>query len=128
MILLDTHIVIWLANDSPRLGGRQRQIVKDHHGEGLAISPISLYEIAWLTARNRIALSESLDRFLSVTAARFALKPLTPEIAATAAQLPTSFPSDPFDRIIAATAIVEGIPLLTADRHIRRSKAVRTIW
>ena len=37
-------------------------------------------------------------------------------------------PSDPFDRIIAATAIVEGIPLLTADKNIRRSRALRTLW
>ena len=45
-----------------------------------------------------------------------------------AAQFPSSFPSDPMDRIIAATAIVEGFPLLTADRNIRRSKLVKTIW
>jgi PIN domain nuclease of toxin-antitoxin system len=42
--------------------------------------------------------------------------------------LPASYPEDPADRIIGATALVEGLPLLTADREIRRSKAVQTIW
>jgi PIN domain nuclease of toxin-antitoxin system len=42
--------------------------------------------------------------------------------------LPPSYPNDPADRIIGATALVEGLPLLTADREIRRSKSVQTIW
>jgi PIN domain nuclease of toxin-antitoxin system len=42
--------------------------------------------------------------------------------------LPASYPKDPADRIIGATALVEGLSLLTADREIRRSRAVQTIW
>ena len=45
-----------------------------------------------------------------------------------AAQLADAFPGDPMDRIIAATALTEGIPLVTADERIRRSGVVRTIW
>jgi len=42
--------------------------------------------------------------------------------------MPISYPCDPMDRIIGATAIVEGLPLVTADTHIQASKAVATIW
>jgi PIN domain nuclease of toxin-antitoxin system len=49
-------------------------------------------------------------------------------VCARAVGLPLSFPKDPADRIIAATALVEGLCLLTADREIRRSRVVQTIW
>jgi PIN domain nuclease of toxin-antitoxin system len=47
---------------------------------------------------------------------------------ARAVELPRAYPKDPADRIIAATALVEGLSLITADREIRRSKVVHTIW
>jgi len=60
--------------------------------------------------------------------ARAILKPLTPAIVALAVRLPEKYLRDPADRIIGATAIVEGMPLVTADKQIRQAKAVRTIW
>jgi PIN domain nuclease of toxin-antitoxin system len=56
------------------------------------------------------------------------VQPITPEIAAFAVELPSSFPKDPADRLIAATAMVEGAPLVTADERIRQAKLVQTIW
>ena len=53
---------------------------------------------------------------------------MTPEIAAVALRLPAGYLKDPADRLIASTAIVEGMPLITADQQIRRAKAVETIW
>jgi len=53
---------------------------------------------------------------------------LTTEIAAVAAYLPPPFPPDPFDRIIAATAIVERMALVTSDERIQNSRVVRRIW
>jgi PIN domain nuclease of toxin-antitoxin system len=44
------------------------------------------------------------------------------------ANLPATYPNDPADHIIGATLLVEGLPLVTADREIRRSKAFQTIW
>jgi PIN domain nuclease of toxin-antitoxin system len=53
---------------------------------------------------------------------------ITANIALQAYALPASYPKDPADRIIGATALVEDIPLLTADQAIRKSRAVPTIW
>jgi PIN domain nuclease of toxin-antitoxin system len=49
-------------------------------------------------------------------------------VAMQAFELPASYPNDPVDRIIGATALIEDIPLLTADREIRKSRAVPTLW
>jgi PIN domain nuclease of toxin-antitoxin system len=128
MILLDTHAAIWLALSPERLSRPAHGAIEDNVTAGLALSAQSLYEIAWLVVRRRILPNEPLDTFIHSLHSRFTVYPLTPAIAVAAAQLPSTFPSDPFDRIIAATAIVERIPLLTADRNIRRSRALRTIW
>lgn len=48
--------------------------------------------------------------------------------ALQAFDLPAKYPNDPVDRIIGATALVEDIPLVTADREIRKSRVVPTIW
>jgi PIN domain nuclease of toxin-antitoxin system len=92
------------------------------------VSAISLFEIVWGILRGRIQSSLPVDELLVRIERQFTIRSVSPAIAKTAAQLPTSFPSDPFDRIIAATAIVEGLPLVTADRNIRRSRALRTLW
>lgn len=128
MILLDTHVAIWLALSPERLSRGARSAIEDNVFDSLALCAPSLYEIAWLVVRRRILPIEPLDVFIHNLQSRITVYPLTPAIAVTAAQLPSSFPSDPFDRIIAATAIVEGLPLITADRNIRRSRAVRTLW
>ena len=54
--------------------------------------------------------------------------PITGNVALQAFELPADYPNDPVDRIIGATALVEDIPLITADREIRKSGAVPTIW
>jgi len=69
-----------------------------------------------------------VETFLSDVEQRFVVFPITANIALQAFELPTNYPNDPVDRIIGATALVEDVPLLTADRGIRKSRAVPTIW
>jgi PIN domain nuclease of toxin-antitoxin system len=128
MILLDTHAAIWLALEPQRLSKAARAAIEENAPAGPAISGQSLYEIARLIVRRRIALREPPETFLGGLASRFQVCPLTTDVAVAAARLPGEFPSDPFDRIPAATAIVAGVPLMTADRRIRRSRAMRTLW
>ena len=130
MILIDTHVVVWLAFEQHRLSKNARGAI-DHarqNGEGLAISDITLWELATLAGKDRIRLEISLESFLAEVEARFVVLPITGRVCVRALGLPAAYPKDPADRIIAATALVEGLSLLTADRGIRRARALRTIW
>ena len=117
-----------MAQDSPRLSAPAREAINETPAGEVALSGVSLYEIAWLLQRRRIKLEQPLEQFLGGIESRFELVPPDAPIAVAAAQLPPAFPSDPIDRIIAATAQVFGAALITADERIRRSGAVRTIW
>ena len=102
--------------------------VSRKNGEGLAICDISLMELATLAGKGRIRLGISLESFFQEFEARFVVLPISGRACARAVELPRAYPKDPADRIIAATALVEGLSLITADREIRRSKVVHTIW
>ena len=130
MILLDTHVVVWLAFEKTAISRKARHAINDarRNAEGLAISDITLFELAMLVSKRRIQLSISLESFLREVESRFAVLPIDGRTCARAVTLPSSYPKDPADRIIGATALVEGLPLLTADREIRRSRALPTIW
>ena len=130
MILLDTHVVIWLAFDQKQISRKARHAIDDarKNADGLAISDVTLLELATLANKGRIRLDISLESFLQEVEARFIVLPITARACARITGLPEGYPQDPADRIIGATALVEGLYLLTADREIRRSKAVQTIW
>lgn len=130
MILVDTHVVVWLAFDQAQLSKNARAAIDDarRNGDGLAISDISLLELAMLSSRGRIHLDISLESFLREVEARFIVLPISGRACVRALGLPAAYPKDPADRIIGATALVEGLSLLTADRAIRRTRAFPTIW
>jgi PIN domain nuclease of toxin-antitoxin system len=130
VILLDTHVVVWLAFDQSQLSRNAKAAINDarQNGDGLAISDITLLELTTLSRRARIRLDISLESFLHEVEARFIVLPISGRACVRALALPATYPKDPADRIIGATAIVEGMSLLTADREIRRSRALRTIW
>jgi PIN domain nuclease of toxin-antitoxin system len=130
VILVDTHIVVWLAFDQAQLSKNARAAVTDarDNGNGLAISDITLLELAALASKGRIRLNISLESFLYEVEERFVVLPISGRACVRALSLPSAYPKDPADRIIGATALVEGLSLLTADREIRRSRAIPTIW
>jgi len=129
MILLDTHIAIWLAAEPNRLSKRAKEAIRAARVEGgLAIASITLMELAWLAENGRVETKLSVESFVRLCASKMTVLPITPEIAARAVSLPDSYPKDPQDRLIGATALVEGIDLVTHDRLIKKSGAVPVIW
>jgi PIN domain nuclease of toxin-antitoxin system len=130
VILVDTHVVVWLAFDQSQLSKNARAAIDDARqmGDGLAISDITLLELATLSSKGRIRLNVSLESFLHEVEARFIVLPISGRACVRALGLPAAYPKDPADRIIGGTALVEGLALLTADRAIRRSRALHTIW
>ena len=130
MILVDTHVVVWLAFEQERISRKARTAIDEarKNADGLAISDITLLELATLATKGRIHLDISLESFLQEVESRFVVLAISGRTCARAMGLPATYPKDPADRVIAATALVEGLSLLTADRAIRRSRTVQTIW
>lgn len=95
---------------------------------GLAISDFTLVELSMLFRKKQFELLISPEAFLVEVEHRFVVLPITANIALQALELPPGYPKDPADRIIGATALIQDIPLLTADAQIRKSRAVPTIW
>jgi len=125
MILLDTHILIWLLLEPDRLTAKEKKIILTARKSGpLAISAISLWEIAWLVENKRIEVDIAVDAFVRKCASFVQVLPITQEIAVRSVQFPKSYPCDPQDRLIGATAIVEGLRLLTHDKLIAKSGLV----
>jgi PIN domain nuclease of toxin-antitoxin system len=130
VILVDTHVVVWLAFDQSQLSKKARAAIDEarKNGDGLAISDITLLELATLASKGRICLKISLESFLLEVEARFVILPISGRACVRALGLPATYPKDPADRIIGGTALAEGLSLLTADRDIRRSRALESIW
>jgi PIN domain nuclease of toxin-antitoxin system len=129
VILLDTHVVVWLASAPGKLSRAARDAIREASREGgTAIAAITLWELAWLMTNGRLDISGTVEAFVEEIAARTAVRPITAKVAVLANQFPSSYPADPCDRLIGATALAEGMALVTKDRNIRRSKQVKTIW
>ncbi len=130
MILVDTHIVLWLALEPERISKKVHAVIDEarRSGAGLGISAMTLVEISTLFGKRRFSLAMSLETFLRDVEERFVVLPISARACARMFSLPAGYPKDPADRVIGATALVEGMSLVTADREIRRAKVVRTIW
>jgi PIN domain nuclease of toxin-antitoxin system len=129
VILLDTHVLFWAVDDSKSLSrAAASEIRRARRDDGIAISAISIWELASLLARGKIQGYGSVEASLKLLLEGVTIRPITPEIAALAAQFPDDYSRDPSDRLIGATARAEGLTLVTRDENIRRSPLLKTVW
>lgn len=132
MIVLDTHVLVWWATgDTRQLSQAALDALKAETESGeILVSSISAWEIAMLVARDRIALSMDVAKWLDVVSEIESVRfvPIDNEIGVKSTELPGEFHKDPADRMIVATARKFAAPLVTADEKIRAYQHVKTVW
>jgi len=129
VILLDTHVLVWMALDPSRLSKEASAAIQDARSRGsIYISDITLWEIALLARRGRLEITGTIDSFVHEISAHVLVKPITAAVASMAVQFPEMYPRDPADRLIGATSRLEMLPLVTADEQLRRSPLLYTVW
>lgn len=119
-VVLDSHVVHWWSAEPDRISVAAGKAIGD--ADELAVADISWFELAWLARRERIVVTIPIASWLQQLASQVRTIPVTPAIATRAVSLPASFPGDPADRLIYATAIEQGWPLITKDRRLRQHR------
>lgn len=127
-LLLDTHVVHWWSAEPERLSRAAARAVE--RADEVVVAAVSWWELAWLAEHGRVAVVLPVRAWLAELSTHVRTAPLTPAIAATAASLPASFPADPADRVIYATAVEHGWRLVTKDRGLREHPHPRplAVW
>ena len=131
MILLDTHVLVWLVGQPEKLSKAAASAIRRaRSSDGLSIADVTIWELALLLSRGVLQSGGTVENTLRNLLGRsgVSIKPITPEIAALATQFPIDYPRDPIDRLIGATARAEGLALVTRNEGIRKSPLLKTIW
>jgi PIN domain nuclease of toxin-antitoxin system len=129
--LVDTHVLIWLALEPKRISKKARQAIERARvNEGLTIASITLWEIALLAARGRLAVHGTVANWTSelLAATGVAVLELTPTIAELSTTFGPAYSKDPADQIIGATARAHGLPLITADTRLLECPLLKCVW
>ncbi len=118
VILLDTHVLIWLDEGSDRLGARARKLIDaTFREESLAVSAMTWWEAAMLQSKGRVELPPVRGWYRDLMDAGLMEIPMDGETGMVSVEL-EGFHGDPADRIIVATAMLRGATLMTADEKI----------
>lgn len=131
MILMDTCAIIWDALEPQQLTAKALKAINkaDNHN-ALIIADISLWEISMLIKKGRIRIDTSPTNFINLflQSRNISVVAISPEIADLSVNFGSELNADPADRIIAATSIIHNAQLVTADKNLRFSKLIDTIW
>jgi PIN domain nuclease of toxin-antitoxin system len=131
MIVLDTHAWIWFVNDPRQLSAPARRAAEEAmSGRSIYISSISALEVALLAASGRIELTIDVHDWIAKSEALPFINfvPVDNAIFLRSVFLPGPLHADPADRVIIATALMKGIPVVTKDEKIRKYSKVKSIW
>jgi PIN domain nuclease of toxin-antitoxin system len=125
VIVVDTHVLVWLRSAPERLSARARAAIDA--ADAIAIADISLWELAMLLQRGRLAVDRPTAAYLQEVSTSVTVLPITAAVAAFVAEQAADFPGDPADRLIHATAAAAGVPLVSADRALRAADPA-VVW
>lgn len=131
MILLDTHVWVWFVSNPELLSKKAAALIERAVNEnGVYISCISTWEVALLVSKKRLVLTLEADEWIakSETIPFITFIPVDNHIAVKSVSLPGPLHDDPADRIITATSLSSGFPLITKDKRLHDYPHVKTIW
>jgi PIN domain nuclease of toxin-antitoxin system len=131
MIVLDTHAWIWFTSKPEVLSRKAKNAVEAAvKGKSVLISSISAWEVALLVKKKRLTLSMDVTDWIakSENLPFIQFIPVSNSIAVKSVNLPQPLHMDPVDRIIIATALSNGAPIVTKDKKILDYSHVKTIW
>ncbi len=129
-VVCDTHALIYWSLAPKRLGAAARKAIEQAREESEVLcADISLWEITMLADKGRLELGVSVEEYLDkvIAALRLTVLPISPRIAALA-QSGRFAQKDPADRLIGATALALGAPLITRDAEFSQIDGLRLIW
>lgn len=128
MIVLDTHAWLWWQDGGAKLSAPARHAIAE--ASRIGVSTISVWEVATLVRRGRIALDRATAAWVRLALADPRVEPLAPtaDVAIAAAELDDGFPGDPADRLIFACARAARVPLVTRDAQITSFAPGEVIW
>jgi PIN domain nuclease of toxin-antitoxin system len=114
-LLLDTHTLLWLVSDDPQLSKKGMQLLVDPEND-LLLSPATYWELAIKISIGKYRLTDPLAEYINEAVRLYGLNvlPITPMHAEATVQLPYHH-KDPFDRMLIAQAIVEGVAIVSSD-------------
>jgi PIN domain nuclease of toxin-antitoxin system len=131
-LVADTHSAIWYLFKSPALSPRALVAIRAtiQGGDPVRLSALTMVEVAYLVEKGRLpgTAFDVLEQALVDPLAGFALSVLDLDVARMLRRVPRALIPDMPDRIITATALHLGLPLVTADQQIRSAGIVTTIW
>ena len=131
MILRDTHVWLWWLSDPRRLTRRARAAVDAAVAdEAVLVSAISVWEVAMLVERGRLRLRMPVEDWIARSEALpfITFIPVDNAVAVRSVNLPAPLHPDPADRMIVATALLQGCPLVTKDHKLHAFRPIECIW
>jgi PIN domain nuclease of toxin-antitoxin system len=131
VIVLDTHVWVWYVDDPTQLSAPARTSIDQALREkAVLISSISVWEVALLVVSGRLELTIDVHDWIAKCEAlpSFTFVPVDNAIFLKSVFLSAQLHNDPADRIIIATALMRGVPVVTKDRRIRKYAKVQSIW
>lgn len=131
-LVVDSHAFIWYVQASPRLSDNARQAMDEATSADvpLMISAAPLVELVYLVEKGTFSEAdvEAFHEILDAADSGFEVAPIDGAVARAVGRIPRAAVADPFDRMIAATALARAVPLVTYDRRLRQLAALGTIW